>query len=99
MFHINLVEAIIRQRKFLLTCRELPTVALSHIVKIRELLTCGVVFTVNRSECIMENKSITITFCGCKPSKENNIEPHQSFTGCYKKHGGSGLAPVHREYQ
>ena len=35
-YYINLVEAIIRHQKFLLTCRELPTVALSHHVKIRE---------------------------------------------------------------
>ena len=26
-------------------------------------------------------------------------KPHQSFTGCYKKLGGSGLAPRHKEYQ
>ena len=90
MIDINLVDAIIRHRKLLLTCRELPTVALSHHVKIRELLTSEVVFAVNRSECIMENKNIIRTFCGCKPSRENNIEPHQSFTGYYKKHGGSG---------
>ena len=35
-YYINLVEAIIRHQKFLLTCRELPTIALSYHVKIRE---------------------------------------------------------------
>ena len=32
---INLVEAIIRNQNLLLTCRKLPTVALSYHVKIR----------------------------------------------------------------
>ena len=54
---INLVEAINRHRKLLLTRRDLPTVALSHHVKIRELLTFGVVFAVNRYECLVENKN------------------------------------------
>ena len=31
--------------------------------------------------------------------QKNNIEPHQSFTCCYKKHGGSRLTPIHTEYQ
>ena len=31
----------------------------------------------------MENKNIT--FCGCKPKKKNNIEPHENFTGSYEK--------------
>ena len=39
------------------------------------------------------------TFCGCEPSKENNIEPHQNFTGSYKKCEGSGLTPKYAEYQ
>ena len=30
---------------------------------------------------------------------KKNIEPHQSFTGSYKKHRGSGLTPIHTEYQ
>ena len=34
--YINLVEAITGHQKFLLKCRELPTVALSHHLKIRE---------------------------------------------------------------
>ena len=73
----------------------MPTVALSHHVKIRELLTSGVVFAV-KYECLIENKNIR-TFCGCKPSKKKtSIEPHQSFTGCYEKHGGYGLTPIHR---
>ena len=38
------------------------------------------------------------TFCGCKPLKKNSIEPHQSFTGYYKKFGGSGLTARHTEY-
>ena len=28
---------------------------------------------------------------------KRNIEPHQRFTGCYKKHGSSGLTPIHIE--
>ena len=31
----------------------------------------------------MENKKVT--FCGLKPSQENNTEPHQNFTGSYEK--------------
>ena len=90
---INLVEVIIRHQKLLQTCRELPTVALSYHVKIRELWTSGGVFAVNRYKCFMENKNVT--FCCCKLSK-NNIKPDQNFT-CYKKHGSSGLR--HTEYQ
>ena len=66
-------------------------------MKIRELLTSGVDFAVNKCECLIENKNIRI-LCGCKPSKKNNIEPPQSFTCYYKKHGGSGLTPIHTEY-
>ena len=44
--YTNLVAAVIRQQKFLLTWGELPALALSHHVK-RELLT-PVVFAVNR---------------------------------------------------
>ena len=29
---------------------------------------------------------------------KNNIEPHQNFTDCYKKHGGSGLIPRHTKF-
>ena len=65
----------------------------------RELLTSGVVFTVNRYECFMEYKNWIRTFCSCKPSKKNKIEPHQNFTGSYKKCGGSGLTPRYTEYQ
>ena len=37
---------------------------------------------------------------GCKPSeKNNNIEPHQNFTGSYKKCEGSGLTPKYTECQ
>ena len=59
---------IIRYQNWLLACRELPTVALSHHVKIRASLTSEVVFAINRYECIMENENIIRTFCGCKPS-------------------------------
>ena len=31
--------------------------------------------------------------------KKTNIEPHQSFIGCYKKHRGSRLTPIHTEYR
>ena len=92
---INIVEVIIRHQKLLQTCRELPTVALSHHMKIRELWTSGGVFGVNRYECFMENKNIT--FCRCKLSK-NNFKPDQNFT-CYKEHGGSGLTSRLKEYQ
>ena len=33
-----------------------------------------------------------------KLPKKGNVEPYQSVTGYYKKHGGSGLTPVHIEY-
>ena len=66
---IILVESRITHQKLLLTYREVPTAALSHHVKIRELLTSGEIFDVNMYECIMENKNIR-TFCGCKPSKK-----------------------------
>ena len=41
------------------------------------------------------------TFCACKTSKKksNNIEPHQNFTGSYKKCKGSGLPPKYTRYQ
>ena len=39
------------------------------------------------------------TFCGCKPSKKNNTEPHHNFTASYKKCEGSGLTPTYTEYQ
>ena len=37
---MNLVAAIIRQQKFLLRRRELPTLALSHHVKVSENYQC-----------------------------------------------------------
>ena len=79
---INLVEAIIRHQKLVLTWRELPTVAFWYNAKIREnyLLTSSIVFAVNKYECFMENKNMIKTFCGCKSSK-NTIQPHQNFTG------------------
>ena len=30
---------------------------------------------------------------------KNNIEPHKSFTGCYKKLPGSGLTPIYTKYK
>ena len=65
----------------------------------RELLTSRVVFAVNRYECVMENKNKIRTFCDCKPSKKNNIEPHQNFTVffSYKKREGSGITPKYTE--
>ena len=39
------------------------------------------------------------TFCRCKPSKKNNIEPHQNFTGSYKKCKGSEITPKYTGYQ
>ena len=92
---INLVEVIIRHQKLLLTCRELPTVAFSYHVNIRELWTSGGVLAVNRYEYFMENKNIP--FSCCKLSK-NNIKPDQNFA-CYKKHAGSGLTSRHTEYE
>ena len=49
----------------------------------------GVLFAMNRYEFFMENKNMIRKFCACKPS-ENNIEPHQNFTGFCEKHGGFG---------
>ena len=83
--HLSLIK-----QKLLLICKELPAVAFSYHVKIRELLTSGGAFAVNRYKYFMVNKNIR-TFCCCKLSKKkNNIKPHQNFT-CYKKHGGSWL--------
>ena len=58
--YINLVQVIIRQQKVLLTCRELPTVALSYSVcqNQTELLTSGTVFAINMQERFMDNRSI-----------------------------------------
>ena len=39
------------------------------------------------------------TFCGCKPSKKNNIEPHKNFTGSNEKCEGSGLTQKYTKYQ
>ena len=51
----------------------------------KELLTPRVASAVNRYECFMENENMIRTFWGCKPCKKNNnIEPHQNFTGSYK---------------
>ena len=55
---MNLAEVIITHQKLFLTCRELPTVALSYHVKIRKILR---MFHVNKK-----------TFCGCKPSKKQH---------------------------
>ena len=35
----------------------------------RKLLKPGVIFTFNTNECLMENKNMIRTFCGCKSSK------------------------------
>ena len=90
---LRVVQAIIRHQNFLLTSRDLPTVALSDHVKIRVSLTSGAFFPVNWYQCITENK-ITKAFFGCKSSK-----PHQSFTDCCEKLGSSGSTPRHTEYQ
>ena len=39
-----------------------------------------------------------LTTMGCKPSKKNDIEP-QVLLVVIKKYGGSGLTPIHTEYQ
>ena len=91
---INLVEVRIRHQKLLQTCRELPTVALSYHVKIRELWTSGGVLPLTGTNVSWKKN---IRFCCCKLSK-SNIKPDQNFT-CYKKHGGSGLTSRHMEYQ
>ena len=82
ILHITLVVAIIRQRKLLLTCKKLPTIALSHraktkIINMRNSLCLFVLY-----KFLMENKNIR-KFCVCKPFK-NSIESHQNFTGSYK---------------
>ena len=55
-YYINLIEPIIKHQNFLLICRELPTVALSYHVTIRDT---SISFT--------ENKKTA--FCGCKPAQ------------------------------
>ena len=46
----------------------------------------------------MENKKIT--FCGCKPSQKNNVEPHQNFTSSYEKKGrGTRWTSGYSEYE
>ena len=76
----------------------MPTVALSYHVKIRELLTSGGVFTVNRYEYFMENKIIIRTFCGSNVPKKTTLSPIKTLL-VIKKHGGSGLTSRHTEYQ
>ena len=54
---INLVKAIMSHQNLLLACRELPKVALSyHVKNVRELLTSGMLFAVNRYDFFMERK-------------------------------------------
>ena len=80
---INLVKAIMRHQNLLLACRELPKLALSyHIKNMKELLASGILFAVNRYDFFMEKKNMIITFCTCKPLK-NDFEPHQNFIGSY----------------
>ena len=43
-----------------------------------------VIFAIIKYERFMEYKSIIRTFCDCTPSKKD-IQPHQKFTGFYKK--------------
>ena len=92
---INLVEAIRRHQKLLLTCRELHTVTISYHVKIGKLLTSGVVFVVNRYQHFMENKSIIRAICDCKPSKKTTLSLIKILLVVIKKHGGSELTPRH----
>ena len=45
-----------------LICRESPAVALSHQIKVKEVIFyrgnfSGVIFVVNRYECLMKNKT------------------------------------------
>ena len=54
---------------------------------LRELLTSGVIFAVNRYEYFIENKNIVRTFCGCKPSKTKDIKILLVFI---KKRRGTG---------
>ena len=44
----------------------------------------GVILSVKKHGCLIENKNIVKTFCNCKPSSKNT-EPHQNFTGSHKK--------------
>ena len=60
--HINLIEAIIRRQKLHQRITYSNPFAPK---KIRELLTSGAIFTVNRYAYFMENNSI----CSCKHSK------------------------------
>ena len=93
---ITLVEAIIRHRK-LQRFVKITMFHHFHHLKIRKLLTSEVDYAVNRYECFIENKNIRTLI---QNSQKGNIEPHQNFTGCIiKKHGGSGLTPIHIEYR
>ena len=65
----------------------------------RELLTSGVVFTVNRYEYFMENKNMIRTFCGCEPSKKTTLSLIKILLVLIKKREGSGLTPKYAEYQ
>ena len=96
---INLVEAIIRHQKLLLTSRELSTVAFSYHVKTEGILTSRVVFAVNWHECFMENKITIRTFCGCEPSKKTTLSFIKILLVLINKRGGSGLIPRCAEYE
>ena len=70
-----------------LICRESPAVALSHQIKVKEVIFyrgnfSGVIFVVNRYECFMKNKNIIRTFCDCNYWKKEDT--HRYFTGSYK---------------
>ena len=80
-YRINLKRAIIRHQKLLLTRRELPTVALSyHVKKQRELLKSRKVVKINRYESFMGKGILRL-----QTLQKGYIEPHQNFTGSYKK--------------
>ena len=65
-------------------------------MKNRALWTSTVIFVVNRYKCITETNNFSEHSAAINLPKK---KPHQSFTGCYKKLGGSGLTPRHKEYQ
>ena len=82
-YYINLVDAIIEHQKLRQTCTStVHQQWLFHIMYKFDLLTSGVIFTVNRYKYFMENKIRTIY--GCKP-KKIGVYSYQNFTGSYKK--------------
>ena len=100
---IKLVEAIIRHKK----SESKVAFNMQRIVYCnsfmpcknqRELLTPGVIFTVNTYECFMENKNMIRTFCECKSSK-TTLSLIKILLVFIKNRGGSRWTTRYTEYQ